>query len=220
MTAIDSLVCDRCGGSEQSRYRFCPDCQTFVCSNCWDDEQARCLSCSRPTLPVPGTLPALVRDTIGSRPVFSESTSRVGRALAGPSGEVADGERSAARPAAPQESRRRGWARSLATVATSLDLTAVLFALPTLARVVLDAMEASAPAVSSPATKVTRQVRSPKHVVSRYVVRAGDTLRSIAAEVYGDAERWEAIYRANREAIGDPDALKVGSTLVIPRDPS
>jgi nucleoid-associated protein YgaU len=47
-------------------------------------------------------------------------------------------------------------------------------------------------------------------------VRRGDTLRSIARDVYGDEQRWLAIYRANRARIHDPDNLRVGSRLVIP----
>jgi nucleoid-associated protein YgaU len=51
-----------------------------------------------------------------------------------------------------------------------------------------------------------------------YTVEAGDTLRSIAQRVYGDAEQWRRIYDANRETIGpDPDTLNAGTRLRIPR---
>jgi len=51
-----------------------------------------------------------------------------------------------------------------------------------------------------------------------YTVEAGDTLRSIAQQVYGDAAQWPRIYDANRQAIGsDPDTLSAGTTLRIPR---
>jgi nucleoid-associated protein YgaU len=67
------------------------------------------------------------------------------------------------------------------------------------------------------------QVRSPspEAVASpeagEYEVQPGDTLRSIAQEVYGDASQWPRIYDANRDAIGpDPDALKAGTRLRIP----
>ena len=50
-----------------------------------------------------------------------------------------------------------------------------------------------------------------------YVTKAGDSLTSIADEVYGDDTRWSEIYEANREAIGDnPDLIQVGVTLTIP----
>jgi nucleoid-associated protein YgaU len=51
-----------------------------------------------------------------------------------------------------------------------------------------------------------------------YLVEAGDTLRSIAQQVYGDPEQWPRIYDANRETIGpDPDSLSAGTRLRIPR---
>jgi len=50
-----------------------------------------------------------------------------------------------------------------------------------------------------------------------YTVVAGDTLPSIANEVYGDANRWTAIYDANRATIGnDPNLIQIGEQLTIP----
>jgi nucleoid-associated protein YgaU len=146
----------------------------------------------------------------------STSDSRVGRALTGPRGAAADSDEAAPRPAAPPPSRRRSWFRNLATLVASLAITVALFALPALARLVGQAPDASASALSSPANNVIRSTASSPSAVRRYVVRAGDTLRSIAIEMYGDVERWEAIYRANQAVIGDPDILEVGSTLIIP----
>lgn len=52
---------------------------------------------------------------------------------------------------------------------------------------------------------------------AEYTVEAGDTLRSIAEQVYGDATQWPRIYAANRDTIGpDPDALDAGTHLSIP----
>jgi nucleoid-associated protein YgaU len=52
---------------------------------------------------------------------------------------------------------------------------------------------------------------------TEYVVKPGDTLRSIAEEQYGDAGEWPRIYQANRDVIGaDPDNLVAGSTLQLP----
>jgi nucleoid-associated protein YgaU len=51
-----------------------------------------------------------------------------------------------------------------------------------------------------------------------YTVEAGDTLRAIAQEVYGDPSQWPRIYDANRQTIGpDPDTLSAGTRLSIPR---
>jgi LysM domain len=52
---------------------------------------------------------------------------------------------------------------------------------------------------------------------TEYVVQAGDTLRSIAEEQYGDASQWPRIYDANRDVIGsDPNTLIAGTTIKIP----
>ena len=51
-----------------------------------------------------------------------------------------------------------------------------------------------------------------------YTVEAGDTLRSIAEQVYGDPAQWPRIYDANRDTIGpDPNALSAGLRLHIPK---
>jgi nucleoid-associated protein YgaU len=50
-----------------------------------------------------------------------------------------------------------------------------------------------------------------------YVVRAGDTLWSIAARHYGDGEAYRRILRANWQRIGDADHLQPCQRLYIPR---
>ncbi|MEI7530216.1 MAG: LysM peptidoglycan-binding domain-containing protein [Elusimicrobiota bacterium] len=52
--------------------------------------------------------------------------------------------------------------------------------------------------------------------VKVYVVRAGDTLETIAAKVYGDASKWPQIYKANPAAVGRGGEVKAGQALVIP----
>jgi nucleoid-associated protein YgaU len=53
---------------------------------------------------------------------------------------------------------------------------------------------------------------------AEYTVEAGDTLRSIAQQVYGDPTQWPRIYDANRQTIGsDPDTLSAGTRLRLPR---
>jgi nucleoid-associated protein YgaU len=50
-----------------------------------------------------------------------------------------------------------------------------------------------------------------------YTVEPGDTLRSIAEKVYGDADQWPRLYDANRDVIGaNPDNLRAGMQLAIP----
>jgi LysM repeat protein len=54
-------------------------------------------------------------------------------------------------------------------------------------------------------------------VPARYSVAAGDTLSGIAAR-FGLPGGWQALYAANRTAIGpDPDIIRTGTVLIIPR---
>ena len=53
--------------------------------------------------------------------------------------------------------------------------------------------------------------------VATYTVKKGDTLSSIAKKHYGDAGKWQAIYEANRSSLPSPKALRLGQTLIIPR---
>jgi len=44
----------------------------------------------------------------------------------------------------------------------------------------------------------------------------GGTLKGIAKLVYGDQKKWVQIFEANRDAVGDPNALHYGMSLTIP----
>lgn len=48
-------------------------------------------------------------------------------------------------------------------------------------------------------------------------VVAGDTLRALAGEHLGDESRWPEIHELNRERIKDPDLIRVGWVLKVPR---
>jgi nucleoid-associated protein YgaU len=76
----------------------------------------------------------------------------------------------------------------------------------------------AAPPRPSP-SESPRSAATPSATTSdEYTVEAGDTLRSIAQQVYGDPAQWPRIYDANRETIGpDPDSLSAGTRLSIPR---
>jgi nucleoid-associated protein YgaU len=52
--------------------------------------------------------------------------------------------------------------------------------------------------------------------VRRHRVRDGDTLTGLSQKYYGDAERYIAIYEANRAVLPNPDLLTIGTDLVIP----
>jgi nucleoid-associated protein YgaU len=49
-----------------------------------------------------------------------------------------------------------------------------------------------------------------------YVVAAGDSLSKIAKHYYGDANKWNRIYEANRDQIKNPDLIHPGQQLKIP----
>lgn len=51
-----------------------------------------------------------------------------------------------------------------------------------------------------------------------YTVKANDSLSKIAFAVYKNANRWRDIFNANKKVIGnDPDKLKIGMKLVLPK---
>ena len=52
---------------------------------------------------------------------------------------------------------------------------------------------------------------------SRYhTVESGDTLSAIAKKYYGDANRYQRIFEANRPMLSDPDKIYPGQVLRIP----
>jgi len=76
---------------------------------------------------------------------------------------------------------------------------------------------ASPSPVSTLAPTVVAQTAPAPSAAADYVVKPGDTLRSIAQDQYGDASQWPRIYDANRDVIGsDPDSLQAGTTLKLP----
>jgi len=49
-----------------------------------------------------------------------------------------------------------------------------------------------------------------------YTVQSGDSLSKIAKHVYGDANKWHAIFDANRDKIKNPDLIQPGQILTLP----
>jgi nucleoid-associated protein YgaU len=49
-----------------------------------------------------------------------------------------------------------------------------------------------------------------------YTVKAGNTLSKISKEFYGDANRYNKIFEANRDQLSDADKIKPGQVLKIP----
>ena len=50
-----------------------------------------------------------------------------------------------------------------------------------------------------------------------YTVQKGETLGEISAKVYGTSRRWKQIFEANQDVLKDPNRLKVGQRLRIPK---
>lgn len=49
-----------------------------------------------------------------------------------------------------------------------------------------------------------------------YVVKSGDTLWAISTEAYGDGNRYNEIFEANKPMLKDPDEIFPGQVLRIP----
>jgi nucleoid-associated protein YgaU len=51
-----------------------------------------------------------------------------------------------------------------------------------------------------------------------YTVRPGDSLSAIAQRYYGDANAYMRIFEANRDKLKDPNMIRPGQQLVIPKE--
>jgi nucleoid-associated protein YgaU len=54
-------------------------------------------------------------------------------------------------------------------------------------------------------------------VYGYHTVKSGDTLSAIAKKLLGSANRYMEIFNANKDQLSDPDKIKVGQKLVIPK---
>jgi nucleoid-associated protein YgaU len=60
------------------------------------------------------------------------------------------------------------------------------------------------------------KVARPEPESQFYEVKSGDSLSKIAKQVYGDANKYNAIFEANRPMLKDPDEIYPGQKLRIP----
>lgn len=66
-------------------------------------------------------------------------------------------------------------------------------------------------------TVAGQQAGAPMAQARYYTIESGDTLSKIAKEQYGDANRWQELFEANREVIKDPDKIYPGQRIRIPQ---
>jgi len=57
---------------------------------------------------------------------------------------------------------------------------------------------------------------TPEPVKQYYTVKKGDYLSKISKEVYGNANKYNIIFEANKPMLKDPDLIYPGQVLVIP----
>jgi len=67
----------------------------------------------------------------------------------------------------------------------------------------------AAPSAAPPAA-------SPPPAPRTYTVVAGDSLSKIAKKFYGDGNKWNRIFEANRDTVKNPDLIHPGQVLKIP----
>lgn len=50
-----------------------------------------------------------------------------------------------------------------------------------------------------------------------YTVKSGDTLSAISKQVYGDPNKYNQIFEANKPMLSHPDKIYPGQVLIIPK---
>jgi LysM repeat protein len=67
------------------------------------------------------------------------------------------------------------------------------------------------------APKTAPPAEAPAAAAQTYTVQAGDTLSKISKQFYGDANQYMKIFNANKDQLNDPNMIRVGQVLKIPR---
>jgi len=70
---------------------------------------------------------------------------------------------------------------------------------------------------SAYAKKITKEIIIRKNAMRTIKVRPGDTLSSIAQRAYGKSSMYNKIFEANPDLLSDPNRLKVGMILRVPK---
>jgi nucleoid-associated protein YgaU len=70
--------------------------------------------------------------------------------------------------------------------------------------------------LAPPAAQAAAASASAASTGRTYKVQAGDTLSKIAKDFYGDANKYQRIFEANRDKLESPDKIRAGQELIIP----
>jgi nucleoid-associated protein YgaU len=65
--------------------------------------------------------------------------------------------------------------------------------------------------------KITKEIIIRKNAMRTITVKAGDTLSSIALRAYGKSSMYKKIFEANPDLLSNPNNLKVGMRLRVPK---
>ena len=79
------------------------------------------------------------------------------------------------------------------------------------------------PIVRLDAAKIAAIQAQGKHhrsASAKYIVKSGDTLASIAKQLYASADYWPVLYEANKASIPDASQIQVGQALSVPSKPA
>lgn len=96
---------------------------------------------------------------------------------------------------------------------------------PTVVQSILDELVESnhrfltAPAEPPPEPAPSPEPEPPPAEDKTYTVQPGDSLSSIAGQVYGQSHLWRIIFEANRHILSDPALIRPGQVLTIPPKP-
>jgi len=70
--------------------------------------------------------------------------------------------------------------------------------------------------MSTPASATAQPAAPSAPPSTLYTVKSGDTLSKIAKQFYGDANRYNELFEANKPMLKDPDQIYPGQVLRIP----
>ena len=87
---------------------------------------------------------------------------------------------------------------------------------------VLESSQPAAPAVVEEAPGATQNFAPvftpPIALPTEYTIQKDDTMQKISKKFYGSFGKWTKIYDANKTKINDPNNIKSGITITIPKE--